>query len=705
MHACLSTRPLVGALTLIAIAGAAAAARAQTPAPGPLPPATRLDPYVVQGRAADLVGAATTASQGSVGAKELEARPWLRRGELLEVIPGVVITQHSGGGKANQYFLRGFNLDHGTDFAVSVDGQPVNLRSHAHGQGYADLNFVIPETVRQVDYTKGPFHTATGDFASAGAAEFRLFDVLPGGFAKLELGANAFVRLAAGASRTDGAWTAGGAGSATTGVVELGHDDGPWTRREDATRLNGFARHAWRRAAGEYRLTAMAYRGDWNATDQIPERAVADGRLGRFDAVDPTAGGASERASLAFDATWRTAEATTRLHAHAVHYRLNLFSNFTYFLDDAVNGDQFNQRDRRQVWGGALTRTWTDGAGRGPASETTAGVQVRADLIGELGLHRTTARRRHATVRDDDVKEASTGVFVQRTTRWSDTLRTEAGLRYDGFGFDVTSDTARNSGRRTAGRASPKLGAAFGPWAKTELYANAGFGFHSNDARGTTIRVDPADGTTPVERVTPLARSRGVELGLRTTAVPGLVSTLAVWGLDLDSELVFVGDAGGTEATGRTRRHGVDWANYWRAGRTLVFDADFAATHARYRDDAGTGTRIANSIATVVTAGATAGGETGWFGSARLRFFGPQPLTEDNAVRAPATTTVNGRIGWRTRTWEAAVDVLNVFDRANHDIAYFYASRLPGEAAGGSDDVHFHPAEPRTVRVSVTAKF
>ncbi len=687
------------AVTSLFIASCASALHAQTTAGAAPPGPTQLDPFVVQGRDTDLVGTATSASQGIVGAPELAARPFLRRGELLEAIPGVVITQHSGGGKANQYFLRGFNLDHGTDFSVSVDGMPVNLRSHAHGQGYSDLNFLIPELVRQVDYNKGPFFAEVGDFSAAGAAEFRQFDALPEAFVSVSAGENRFARMVAGGTRTGD-----GGNAMTTGAIEVACDDGPWELAENLERFNAFFRHRWVSGAATYRLTAMAYRSTWRATDQVPRRAVEAGAVGRFGTIDDSDGGESERASVSFDTTWRGTNATTRLNAYAIHYRLNLYSNFTYFLDDPVRGDQFNQRDGRLVAGGAWTRVWTGHSGAAE-SGTSVGVQVRGDFVDELGLHRTTRRHRRLTVRDDTLDELSAGAWARNETRWREWLRTEAGLRVDGYGFDVRSDDARNSGKTSAAIVSPKLAAAFGPWAKTEVYSNIGFGFHSNDARGTTIRIDPTDGVTPADRVTPLARSRGVEIGVRTTVVPGLVSTLAVWALDLDSELVFVGDAGGTEPTGRTRRHGVELANFWRPARWLAFEADFAATRARYRDDAGGGRRIANSIATVITGGATLGGRTGFFGAARMRYLGPQPLREDNTVRAPSSTAVNLRIGWRAMSWEIAVDVLNALDRDNYDIAYAYASRLLGESAEGVDDVHFHPAEPRTVRVSATRRW
>jgi hypothetical protein len=678
------------------LASAASTAWAQTTVATDPGAPSRLDAVVVPGRATDLIGSAASASQGIVGAVELAERPFLRRGELLEVIPGVVITQHSGDGKANQYFLRGFNLDHGTDFSVTADGMPVNMRSHAHGQGYADLNFLIPELVRQVDYNKGPFFADVGDFSAAGAAEFRLFDALPRTFVTLTLGENNYTRFA-----TAGTLRAGT--SATTGAVEFTHDDGPWLLSEDSNRYNGFLRHAWTAGENDFRLTAMAYHARWRSTDQIPLRAVEAGCLDRFGNIDPTDGGESDRDSLSFDATLRGTAGTTRMNAYALYNRLNLFSDFTYFLDDPVNGDQFNQRERRVVLGGSVTHAWS-GAMAGAKSDFVTGLQVRDDEIGELGLYHTAKRVRLSTVRDDDVSELSAGLFARTETRWTDTIRTTAGLRYDGYRFKVDSDNARNSGTRLADLVSPKVGVVFGPWSKTEIYANAGYGFHSNDARGTTIRVDPVNGVTPVDRVDPLVRSRGAELGLRTSALPGLVSSLTVWGLDLDSELVFVGDAGGTEPTARTRRYGVELANYWKATRWLTFDADVALTHSRYRDDPAAPC-VANSIDTVVTAGATVAAGGGWFGSVRARYFGPQPLIEDDSVRAPSSTTVNARIGWRARDWEIALDMLNLLDRDGYDIAYFYTSRLRGESAAGVDDLHFHPAEPRNFRVSVTRRF
>lgn len=695
MHASILLRRVSTRFVLISLfASAASSSQAQTQTE----PTAKLETLVVQGRATDLVGTAEAASQGSVGYVELDSRPFLRRGELLEVIPGVVITQHSGGGKANQYFLRGFNLDHGTDFSINVDGMPVNMRSHAHGQGYADLNFIIPEFVQSVDYTKGPFAAEVGDFSAAGAANFTLFKNLPQNFVTVEAGEHSYGRFVMGDTLL------GTGGSTTTLGFEATHDDGPWALKENLRRFSGIARHTWRGSNDqEFSLTALGYHAKWNSTDQLPLRAVDAGLIGRYGNIDPTDGGETSRASLSLDWTARSTDSVTRFNVYAIYYRLNLFSNFSYFLDDPVNGDQFNQRDHRGVYGASLERNGTvNWFGR--KTEGAVGVQVRADLISQLGLRHTSQRALLNVIRSDDVNEVSTGIFAKATTHWSEWARTDVGLRGDAYSFKVDSDNTLNSGKRTAAIASPKFGLVLGPWNKTELYFNAGLGFHSNDARGTTIRVNPADGTTPVDRVNPLVRSRGFETGLRTSFVPGLVSTVSVWTLDLDSELVFVGDAGGTEASSATRRYGVEFANFYKANPWLTFDADVSFTHARYRQGA-PADRVANSIGTVVTAGVVVGQSEGFFGSVRLRYFGKQPLIEDNSVTEPSSSTINARIGWKSRNWEFALNLLNAMNEKNDDIAYFYTSRLKGEPSPGIDDVHFHPAEPRTVRLSVSRRF
>ncbi|GAB5561570.1 MAG: TonB-dependent receptor [Synoicihabitans sp.] len=652
----------------------------------------RMDPLTIFGRSDDLMGRAMTASQGRVAAAEIDSRPLLRRGEMLEVMPGLIVTQHSGGGKANQYFLRGYNLDHGTDLSLAAEGVPINLRTHGHGQGYADINFVIPELVRGIAFRKGPFFADVGDFSAAGAARLEFWETLPHAFVSLAWGENNHRRLVAGATAGDAAH------GAMTAAVEWVQDDGPFLLPEDFARTNVFLRHHRESENHQLTITAMAYSAEWTSTDQIPVRAIADGTLDRFGFVDPTDGGDSDRFSLTVASTWQQDDSETRLDAYAFSYQLDLFSNFTYFLDDPLNGDQFEQVDDRIVLGGTLTHTWT-GQDQWQTSHTV-GLQTQLDLIDEVGLHRTRERTRLSTVRTDEIQETSVATFWQSETAWTDHFRTIAGLRADAYWFDVTSDLPANSGTARDYLISPKFSAVYSPHAKHELYAGAGLGFHSNDARGTTIAVDPTDGS-PADPVDPLARSRGIELGWRSNALPGWITSIALFHIENDSELVFVGDAGGTEAAGASRRHGLEWTNFYQPKPWLSFEADLALTRARFENAPGAD-HIPGAIDRTFSGSVRVGAREGWFGEARARHFGPRVLTEDGAVKGKASTLTNLRLGWRQTNWEVALDVLNLFDEADNDIEYYYGSRLAGEPAGGLEGIHLHPVEPRTVRLMVS---
>jgi len=682
--------PLLFALSLassISISSAQDIPGADTP--------TLLGEVVVYGREDSLIEAADSPAEGQVGAAELDARPLLRRGELLEVVPGLIITQHSGDGKANQYFLRGFDLDHGTDFSTTVDGMPVNLPSNAHGQGYSDLNFIIPELVQAIAYQKGTYCAPNGDFSAAGAAQFHLVDALSQGFVKMEAGQDDYFRLVAADSFKS-------AGAATTAGFEYGYYNGPWVNPEDADHLTAYVRHGWTGGDNAFALTFIGYHAAWNSTDQIAQRAIDEGIVSRFGALDPSDGGASTRANLDFSWVRTGPCGQTQLNLFAMYYRLGLYSDFTYFLSDPVHGDQFSQRDRRGILGGSGSRDWASQIA-GKRVTTTVGFQERSDIV-NLGLLHTEDRGVISPVDLSCVHEYSAGLYAQGKAQLADWLRVQAGLRADGAQFDVDDNNPLNSGKRASGILSPKLNIVFGPWDMTEIYLDAGDGFHSNDARGTVEHVDPQDGS-PAQPVTPLVRAEGAEFGIRTSFVPGLVSTVSFWGLDLASELTFDGDTGETDPSGPTRRYGVECANFYRATPWLAFDGDLSFTHARYLQETNGGFRIANSIGTVLSGGATVNAGQGWFGSLRARYFGPQPIVETGQVHEPSSLTFNGRIGWRSRRWEFALDLLNILNRANDDIAYYYTSRLPGETAAGVADTHLHPAEPRQLRLSVLRRF
>lgn len=654
------------------------------------------DAIVVTPGQEGLAGDADAASQGVVDDEQLENRPLLRPAEVLEVIPGVVVTQHSGSGKANQYFLRGYNLDHGTDFSVNLDGMPVNLPSHGHGQGYADLNFMIPELVEHIHYRKGPYYADEGDFSAAGAAHIHYKRALERGFADLSAGTFGYRRsLFAGSTAF--------AGGTLLGALEMMGDNGPWDTPEKLRKVNAILRFAQGTQTDGFTLSAMAYTNQWNSTDQIPRRAVDTGAIGRFGAIDPTDGGSSSRYSLS--ANWAKTEGSTstRASAYAIRSQLGLFSNFTYFLHDRVNGDQFQQVDRRVVSGGELSRTWqTSIAGR--ETENVGGLRLRNDNIGEVGLYNTLARERLSTVRRDSVVQSSAALYFSSTTRWNEKLRTTAGLRGDFYRFKVASDNPANSGGVRDSIASPKFSAVFGPWSDTEYYFNWGYGFHSNDARGATITVDPATGA-PAERVTPLVRAKGTEIGLRTAPFKGVQTSLALWRLDVASELLFVGDAGTTQASRPSHRYGIEWAGYYKASRAVTIDFDANWSKSRFRGDDPAGNFIPGSPGRTASAGLTHA-EGRWTAGLRLRYFGARPLIADNIQRSNSSTLVNAKLGYAvSKQLKIGIEAHNLFNKTANDIDYFYASRLAGEPAAAVSDFHTHPAEPRIVRASLMLQF
>jgi hypothetical protein len=652
-----------------------------------------IEPIYVTGRIDDLIGIAGTASEGYVGKADLRSRPITREGELLETVPGVVVTQHSGEGKANQYFVRGFNLDHGTDFQTRVEGMPINMPSHGHGQGWTDLNFLVPELVDHLRYKLGVYHAELGDFGSAGGAEFRLVRDLDRPFAILGVGQHGLTRLVAGGSARVGVGDFLVGGEAKT-------YDGPWEMGQDLRKISGLARYSWERGPSRFSLLGMAYRNRWNATDQIPLRAVESGLINRFGQIGPDDGGSARRYSLSGSWNRTAGSSVQQVQLYGIYSDLDLFSNFTYFLSDPVRGDQFNQVDRRTVIGGDAKHTQSV-QGLGGAHLLSGGVQARTDLIDGLGLYLTRAQARIGTVRQDRVRQTATAVFLEADSRWSPWFRSVLGVRADAYTFDVESDRPANSGNRTAGIISPKASLVFAPSRDAELYLSGGYGFHSNDARGTTIAVDPMTGE-PARQVDPLVRSRGAEVGLRAAPVPGLRSTLALWALNLDSELLFVGDAGATEPAAPSRRRGVTWANFYRPIPALSIDADVSFARARVANVLGGESHIPGALENVLAGGIAWTPEQGPFGSLRIRHFGSYPLIEDNRVRADPATLLNAEVGYLFASGvRLEMAVLNLLDSDAADIQYYYASRLPGEPAGGIEDVHFHPAEPRQIRASL----
>jgi hypothetical protein len=706
----------------------------------------------VQGRADDLVGIAESAAQGTVGQTEIQDRPILRSGEVLETVPGVIITQHAGGGKANQYFLRGFNLDHGTDIAVFIDDMPLNLPSHAHGEGYSDMNTVIPEFVKGVNFEKGPYYADVGNFSSAAAAHVEYFKTLSQNFFTVEGGMYGYGRAVFGVSQKlgEGNLLYGG---------EAYHDNGPWTTHEDNFyKYNGLLTYSQGGDDNGFSITARAYRGTWHSSDQIPVDAIP--LVGYFGALNPTDGGESKRYSLQSEWHRQDANSETKITAYGFYYDLNLFSDFTYYLDDPIKGDQFEQQDRRWVAGfdahHTIFSTWF---GRKVAN--TFGLQLRNDWV-HNGLFRTEDRVRTDkndinACNDEPIPECATNpnltavlpagtdlnkftdtvvsFYAENKIQWASKFRSVVALRGDDAKYVITSLTPTyvspifgpvnfaklNSGSANKFLPSPKASLIFGPWANTEFYVQGGFSFHSNDARGATQKEEPISPDNPFPAsntpISPLVQTKGGEIGVRTADLPHLQSALSLWYLHSNSELQQDGDTGGTVASEQSsNRYGIEWANFYKPLEHWAFDFDMADSRARFTqidpgDTAYTnvgggqypvqgpgGRWVPEAVGWVVASGVTAHDLKGFSGSLRLRYFGPRYLTSDAIYRSNPTALLNAEVGYRiNRTWRVSAEFLNLLNRRDSDIDYAYISRITPTAASAFTDV-YHPTEPFQVR-------
>jgi hypothetical protein len=668
----------------------------------------------------------TAASAGDISQAQMQAEPLLRPAAILENIPGLIVTQHSGEGKANQYFLRAFNLDHGTDLALEVDDMPVNMPTHAHGQGYSDFNFVIPELAADLHYKKGPYYADEGDFATAGTARVGFVNDVSSS-ATVGFGEDGYRRgLFMGST--------GLLGGTLLGAGEVYHNDGPFDVPDDYNRLNGVARYFRGDAQDYFTLTAMAYSGKWNSTDQVPLRAIAEGLIDRFGSLNPTDGGVSTRSSLSFSRVKRTDDDQLQVSAYVIRYKLDLWSTFTYYLRDPINGDQMLQHDDRVVYGFKASKSWFTSIFGAPTTNLI-GVQARIDDIKDVGIFSTVERQIIGTTQNAGVLESNGALYAESSTQWLEHVQTTLGVREDQFDFDVKDKMLNpdgscninsdplgcDTGTQRASIFSPKLGLILGPWAKTTYFINIGDGYHSNDARGVT-----RGGQNPDQSpVTPLTRATSGEVGVATRIIPNLDTRLDVFELKLKSELVFDGDAGVTSPSGATTRTGIEWGNTYHINDWLSAELNTAFTRARFDhnsapDDLGcadaapsnpctlalgiVGRYIPNSPTNVTNVGLTAQRDSGWFGALRARHFGESPLVEDDSAKSPAYTTVDAQIGFHAAKWLAALDVFNIANVKWNDIEYYYVSRLRNEASPVADYV-VHPGVPRTVRARLQYQF
>lgn len=675
----------------------------------PLPPST--DPLTTSGRTLPVdntLSSPASASQGQINQADIAQMPLLRPAEVLELIPGLVVTQHSGGGKANQWFLRGFSLDHGTDFATFIDNVPTNLATHAHGQGYNDINWLIPELVRYIDFGKGPYYAQVGDFSTVGYASIYYVDQMEHGIIKSEIGKNLYLReLVANSGDL--------LGGTLLYAVESKYSNTGFDMKEHFRSINGVFK--WTLGDDSDRLTLSAYlfHDEWHANNQIPQRAVWEGLIDNRGVIDPTDHGLSSRYTFNAAYVHRDEDLgfTTRANVFAVYYRLNLFSDFTFFLDDPINGDQINQQDRRWREGANLSQEW-ESVLMGDRSVNTVGVQVLNDTIGNVAINHTASRNFVNQVTSANVNELSTGIYYINQTKWLPKVRTMLGLRGEIYDFDVQDHIYPvNSGRKEAKMFLPKGSLVLGPFNKADFYLNAGYSFHSNDARGVLAQVSPtslADPTPiPAESVPGLVQARGAEIGIRTQAIPNLTATAALWYLRLQSELVFAGDVGTTEPNPLSERYGIEFSNTYKVTSLLTLDLDYAASQAHFLEDAGTapniGRHVPQALGTVLNAGPSIKLPNGFYANLRLRYFGPRYLIEDGSQSSRGTQVFELGMGVDRPHFAAGMALLNLFNSNGHEIDYFYTSRLPGDPPDGVADIHFKALEPFSARFYLTYKF
>ena len=635
-----------------------------------------LQEVIVFARGEQQIGLAAAASEGAVGGADLSVRPMLRVAELLEAVPGLIAAQHSGSGKANQYFLRGFNLDHGTDFSTYVDGVPWNLRTHGHGQGYLDVNGLIPEAVERIDYRKGPYRADVGDFSLAGASYITTIDSLKRPFVASEGGQYGWRRLAGGGSNDVGS-------GQLTYLGQWKTYDGPWQLAEGLQHYSGWAKYSAPTSRGTLNLTLSGYLADWHPTEQAPERAYGTKVCpNEFCSLDPTATGHTDRWILGSQLIADDWE----LDGYGQYYHWNMISDPTYDY-------QIRQFDRRTTLGGRATRTVL----RTDQFRVSVGSDLRYDDIASVGVDHTENGVYADNISNNSVREGSLAGYSEATWTPLKALRVTGGLRADYYRYDVVARTrSSNAGSADATQISPKLGVAYAVGDRLEFYGNWGRGFHSNDGRGVVSKTDP---------VPALSQGTGYEAGARYE-VGALRLTAAYWWLNLGSELVFVGDSNAVEPKGAGKRHGYELVGFWRPIDWLAVDAVFTGSHSRFddpqEDNGFVGRFIQGSVEQAGEVGFSAI-KGPWEVSARLRYLGPYPLLPDNSQRSGAESLVNLRAAWKTQRVMLYGELLNVFNRDARDIEYYYPSHVDGVDPAGLEvnGRLSRPSEPRTLRFGI----
>lgn len=629
---------------------------------------------VIYGRAEQRIGTADAASEGAVGGADLSVRPLLRVAELLEAVPGLIAAQHSGSGKANQYFLRGFNLDHGTDFTTYVDDMPWNLRTHGHGQGYLDVNGLIPETVDRIDYRKGTYRADVGDFAMAGASYISTVDKFEHPFISLESGQYGYGRVAGGGTTDLGSGT-------LTGALQWKTYDGPWQLKEDLEHESGWLKYHQALDFADFSTTFSGYHATWRPTEQSPERAIGTSVCpDAYCSLDPTATGET----LRYIATARLVSQNWRATVYSQYYDWDMYSNPTYDY-------QIHQFDRRWTAGGRYEYTLINSQ----HFNVDVGTELRYDDIGNVGVNHTDARVFVDNLGHNAVRESSEALYTEATWLPTDALRLMAGLRADLYDINVDAKSDVSSfGDKNDHQVSPKLGVAYRINQNFEAYANWGQGFHSNDARGVV---------NTQAQVPLLALGTGYEAGVRFEKGTLRLTATYFW-LNLSSELEFDGDSNSVEPGAASRRRGYELVGFWRPLSWLAIDAVYTGSHARSDDP--TGPYLEGAVESAGELGVSAI-EGPWELSARLRYLGPYPLVSDNSERAPSDNEINMRAAYTGGHMTYYGELLNALDHHGKDVVYWYAAHVPGlDPTGFEEEGRISRAEePRTLRVGVKYAF
>lgn len=631
-------------------------------------------------------------STNSIANIDINVTPVNSSQEVLRRVPGLLIGQHAGGGKAEQIFLRGFDVDHGTDIALNVDGIPVNLVSHAHGQGYSDLHFIIPETIENIDFGKGPYYTDIGNFNTAGYVNFKTKDKLEQSSIGLDLGMFDTGRLVGLFNLLDNR-----ANESAYIAAEYQQSDGPVESPQNFNRLNLLGKyHVQTDEGGLLSLTVSRLQSKWDASGQIPQRLVDDGTITRFGSVDDTEGGNTSRTNIGINHSKTLSDDLfIKTNAFYSQYEFELFSNFTFFLEDSINGDQIRQYESRNIYG-LNTALFKSISLNNADLEMSYLVGLRYDDVNDVELSNTLNRKTTLnTLSLGDVDETNAYAGIDAKLDYSNWL-INGGVRLDYFNFSYINRLSPLFDNQSVDkiRASPKLNIIYNPSSKWQYYFKSGIGFHSNDSRVVT------GGTADVD----LPPAYGADLGFIYKPTSNLVINSALWYLFLEQEFVYVGDAGIVEPSGRTRRQGIDLSIRYQLGRKIFFNTDLTYTDPRAVDEAEGEQYIPLAVNFMSTGGVTVRDVNGFSGGVRYRFITDRAANEDNSISALGYFITDVNVNYEFNKVTLGVSIENLFNTEWNEAQFATESRLRNEAAP-VEELHFTPGVPFFIKGSINYKF